>query len=351
MTEEARLSSVNAEPRGRRGRAISVALCTCDGERFLGEQLGSIAAQTRLPDELVVVDDRSSDGTVAIARRFADEAPFGVRVEVNERRLGPTKNFERAIGHCRGDFISLCDQDDVWVAERLAALERSLAEAPDAGLVFSDAEVVDERLLPLGYGFWSSISFTARERRLFDAGRAFEVLLRHTIVSGSTALFRASARDVILPIPETWMHDAWIALMISARSRLLPVDAPLSRYRQHAANEIGGRRRGAVERAARSLAAGPAAYDLAAAQFEEARERLLERPDAIAPGLRDRSLRLLDEKIAHMRRRALIGRSGLARVPMVLEELAWGRYHRYSNGMQSCWRDLLAPARRETGDS
>ncbi|MBC7931137.1 MAG: glycosyltransferase, partial [Rubrivivax sp.] len=94
---------------------LSIAMCTYDGGRYLAEQLASIAAQTRAPDELVVCDDRSRDETTSIVRRFAETAPFPVRLYVNEQNLGSTRNFEKAIGLCEGELIALSDQDDVWL--------------------------------------------------------------------------------------------------------------------------------------------------------------------------------------------------------------------------------------------
>jgi glycosyltransferase involved in cell wall biosynthesis len=342
----------SAVAQGRRERqTISVALCTFEGERYLSEQLESIASQVRPPDEIVLCDDRSSDGTVRVVRDFAARANVPVRVEVNERRLGTTKNFEKAISLCRGDLIALCDQDDVWMPRKLSILEAALAAAPDAGLAFSDAEVVDEDLKPLGYRFWKSIRLGERELMLIDEGRAFELLLRRTVVAGATSVFRASHRDAIIPMPASWVHDAWIALILSATSRIVAASTPLMKYRQHAASQIGGRRRSTFENATRSLAAGVKAYERAAEQFEEARERLGGSPDAIAVEHRALYLRLLDEKIAHMRRRARMPGRGPRRLPILAEELLSGRYHRYSNGMRSFWRDVLGSPRAETENS
>ncbi len=326
----------------RKRETISVALCVLDGERFIAEQLASLAAQARLPDELVLVDDGSSDGTVSIARTFAASAPFPVRVHVNERRLGVTKNFERALGLCRGSLIAMCAHDDVWLPPKLLVMERSLAEAPEAGLAFCDAVVVDGSLRPLGYTFWRAIGFGRRERALVEAGRAFELLLKRTVVGGTLSLFRGSYLDSILPIPATWQEDAWVGIMIAARSPLVAVPEALSRYRQHGTNVVGGAKRGVLEQMSRSLAGGREAYELAARQFEEARERLAGRPEVTARPTWQRDSSLLDEKIAHMRRRAGMSASRAARVPAVLGELFKGRYERYSNGMKSVWRDLVA---------
>jgi len=328
---------------------ISVALCTCDGERYLSEQLESVASQMRPPDELVLCDDRSTDGTVRVARSFAAKAPFPVRVEVNERRLGTTKNFEKAISLCRGDIIAMSDFDDVWMPRKLLVLEAALLVEPDAGLVFSDAEVVDEGLRPLGYRFWESIGLGREGLGLIHERRTFELLLKRTVVGGATSAFRASCRDTILPIPESWLHDAWIAFIISAGFRIIAASEPLMKYRQHSANQTGGRRRGFVEQGSRSFAAGAEAYGLAARQFEEARERLSSRPGAIRTEDRTLYLRFLDEKIAHLRTRERMAGRGPRRLPMLAGELVSGRYHRYSNGMKSFWRDLFAPSRTETG--
>src|ERR1043166_3411462 len=103
---------------------LSIALCTYNGAAFLREQLESIAAQTRTPDELVISDDQSTDGTLRLIEEFAETAGFPVRVSVNESNLGTAKNFEKAISLCRGDVIMLSDQDDVWHSDRLESVER-----------------------------------------------------------------------------------------------------------------------------------------------------------------------------------------------------------------------------------
>src|SRR5579872_6976848 len=101
---------------------ISVAMCTFNGGRYLGEQLESIGAQTQLPCELVVCDDHSTDDTIAILKRFQANASFPVRIVQNALRVGSTRNFDQAIGMARGGFIALCDQDDRWLPGKLKRL-------------------------------------------------------------------------------------------------------------------------------------------------------------------------------------------------------------------------------------
>src|ERR1700761_5047601 len=124
---------------------ISVALCTYNGGRFLPEQLASIQQQSVPPFELVVCDDRSTDDTVPTLRQFAAAAPFPVRIFCNEQNLGFIANFQRAIELCRGDLIALSDQDDVWYPKRLERTQGAFAAHPQVGLLFSDADIIDDR--------------------------------------------------------------------------------------------------------------------------------------------------------------------------------------------------------------
>ena len=80
--------------------AVSIAMCVYNGERFLHEQLASLEAQSLQPYELVVCDDKSSDGSLAIIRKFAETAPFTVRIFENTHNLGYVKNFEQVIQLC-----------------------------------------------------------------------------------------------------------------------------------------------------------------------------------------------------------------------------------------------------------
>ncbi|HEV2835287.1 MAG TPA: glycosyltransferase, partial [Pyrinomonadaceae bacterium] len=98
---------------------LSIALGTYNGAVYLKEQLESIAAQTRTPDELVISDDQSTDDTLRLIEEFAATAGFPVPLSVNESNLGTAKNFEKAISLCRGDVILLSDQDDVWHSDKL----------------------------------------------------------------------------------------------------------------------------------------------------------------------------------------------------------------------------------------
>lgn len=330
---------------------FSVAMCTYAGARFVGAQLESIAAQTRLPDELVVCDDRSPDETAQVVERFAAGAPFPVRLHVNARNLGSTKNFERAVSLCEGDLIALSDQDDVWLPPKLARLEEEFRRRPRAALVFSDAEVADESARPTGRRLWESVGVGREELERLRAGKGLGELLSGATVTGATAALRADLKELVLPIPEglPLIHDAWIALLAACVAEVSPVEEPLVLYRRHAGQQVGPLERKTAAGGFGALAAGEAAsalvranpYEATLAVARAARERLLE---FAGEGFETAAaLAELGARIAHLEARQKLPRSRLRRAVPVLRELLTLRYRHYSNGVASAAKDLLRP--------
>jgi hypothetical protein len=315
----------------------------------VGAQLESIAAQTRLPDELVVCDDRSPDETALIVERFAASAPFPVRLHVNERNLGSTKNFERAISLCEGDLIALSDQDDLWLPGKLARLEEEFQRRPRAALVFSDAEVADESARPTGRRLWESVRIGRDELERLRAGRGLGDLLSGATVTGATSALRADLKRLVLPIPEglPLIHDAWIALLAACVAEVSPVEEPLILYRQHAGQQVGPLERKTAAGGFGALAAGEGTgalaranpYETTLAVARAVRGRLLE---FAGEGFDDAAaLAELDARIAHLEARRGLPRSRLRRTLPVLRELLSLRYRHYSNGVASAAKDLL----------
>ncbi len=314
---------------------VSVAMASCQGERFIEEQLESIAQQSRPPDELVVVDDASTDTTFARVEQFAGRAGFAVRPQQNERRLGITRNFERAIAACTGDVILLADQDDVWLPEKIETLTGVLAREPETGAVFSDGEVVDATLSPHGTTLWQALGFDAGERARVRAGLAASVFLRHVVAAGTTMAFRAHFRDDALPFPDLRScHDAFTAFVIAARARISLVERPLIRYRVHGDNQIGIRRLGLRDQLAKAREQiDTDALGYAIDFFEAARSRLADADPQL--------LGAIDEKLAHARARRDLSPRLLERLGAVQREAWAGRYARFSYGWRSVAQDLF----------
>ena len=206
--------------------SISVAMCTYNGSRYIMEQLDSIAQQTLLPCELVVCDDGSTDSTLELLEAFSNQVSFPVRLHVNDVNLGSTKNFEKAMGFCTGDIIALADQDDVWIPSKLERIGEVFSAQPEVGVVFTDAVLVDSELRPMNLQLWKSVRFTRVQQWRLRNGGASAVLLKHNVVTGATMAFRASHRRKVLPIPQVWSHDAWIALLVSFFNRVEIIRGP-----------------------------------------------------------------------------------------------------------------------------
>ena len=314
---------------------VSVALCTFNGGRFLPQQLESIRNQTHAVDEIVACDDGSSDATCEILAGSS----LPIKLVQNPSRLGVTKNFEKAISHCTGKIILLCDQDDVWKPDKVEVLVNRL-QTGNAGLVFSNAEVVGEDLSPLGYRMWDSIWFDADEQERLRSGNALPVLLRHAVAAGSTLAFRSKYLPLLLPIPDLpHSHDIWITLLLACIGRIEPVDRDLICYRLHGGNEVGMRQYGLLDQirmAKHQIRTNTFAYlaDLHAAAYE----RLTSQTQwPVHPNL----LVMLEDKVRHSRRRDQLPRRLLPRLGTIGRELHRGNYRKFSYGYKSVLQDLF----------
>jgi glycosyltransferase involved in cell wall biosynthesis len=321
--------------------SVSVAMCIYNGARFLPKQLESIAAQTRLPDELVVCDDGSADESAEIIRKFATSAPFPVRLEINEKNLGATKNFEKAIGLCQGDLISLADQDDVWKPQRLSKLWRTLQGNPRAGYAFSNADLIDQRGSRLGRDLWDSVRFHGSLHNGFFAAGQVVSLVKRAAATGATMTFRASLKNILLPISPCFVHDYWISLLASCVGWYgVPIPESLIEYRQHEGQQIGALRNSILEKVRWARQVGPAEYSNRTQGYLDLRERLLL---AAANGWTcpPNHMDLVEEKIEHLSHRAVAhSKRGTARLGRVFSEVITGRYGRFSNSWVSVVEDL-----------
>jgi glycosyltransferase involved in cell wall biosynthesis len=317
--------------------AVSVALCTHNGAKFLQAQLASIAAQTRPPDELVISDDDSSDGTNTIVEAFAGKAPFAVRRLHNRPALGIAQNFARAVGECRGEVIFLCDQDDIWQPVKIQTMIAALAAQPDKTAAFSDLDIFDVNGQEALKTQWQLLGLDDAQLDVLEGPRAWEPLLRFSLVTGSALALRSSLRDRVLPVPPGWLHDEWIAFWAAARGELLPVRQALTSYRRHDLQHVGPATSGLW-----------AQYRYAKRQMNRSYfARLVMRAQALstyATRLEPDNARLcaaLREYVAHLNRRLELRASQPRRVGIVAKEFLRGNYSRFGYGWKSAAQDLL----------
>src|SRR5215210_4494281 len=124
---------------------VSIVIATYNGERFLRPQLDSLLQQTYSNIEIIAVDDCSSDNTLDILKEYQKKHK-NFQVYKNEKNIGLIKNFEKGIVLSKGDYISICDQDDIW---HLHKISRMMSEIGDCCMVYCDSEIIDENESPL----------------------------------------------------------------------------------------------------------------------------------------------------------------------------------------------------------
>lgn len=324
---------------------VSIALCTCNGEAFLPEQLASISAQTVRPGQIVIMDDASEDRTVPLLRRWLSEpaqAGMAATLIVNPARLGVRANFEAAIQRCNQDLVLLCDQDDVWAAAKIERIAAQFASDPELLFLFTDARLIDAGGRDLGSTLFETLGIGEAQRRGIDEGDPFEGFLRRNLATGATCAMRRALVGRALPIPPDWLHDEWLAVIASCLGRVRASPEPLIAYRQHGGNVIGARKRGLADltrlQASDRIAGNAYLYRRAQQLLERMEREEGLRADARS-GTRIDALR---SKVGHLDRRRALPSARMRRTGLVLAEMLRGGYARFSPGWQSVLGDLLA---------
>lgn len=231
---------------------ISVAMATYNGERFLCEQLQSLAQQIVKPYELVVTDDGSTDATLTMLKEFSARAPFPVHIHVNEARLGYGENFLKAASLCTGDWIAFCDQDDVWLPDKLARLTEIIRRQPKLNCIIHEALACDESLRVMGQRWRARINWILRSHV------AGALRFSYRVYAGFCICFRADMLTLVsvddrptLPNGARLPHDAWVTQLAYIFGGTQFLSAKLALYRRHSRAETANYRHGVAARFAR----------------------------------------------------------------------------------------------------
>ncbi len=320
---------------------LSIALVAYNREQFLREQLRSIIAQSRLPDELIIGDDCSTDRTADVISEFAAQAPFPVRRYINERNEGYSRNLEFGLQLCSGDVIVLCDDDDICLPPRLKMIETEFQRSAVTGLMLSNSALVDDELEPLGITLWDTVRFSGQQtgRILYNP---ISTLAKHFIAAGHVMAFRGSMRRYILPFPQRLPQgvfcDVWIALVLASVTRVVCVPESLVVHRLHA-EQIAGvrtlvssneRRKNRSEERRRI------------AEFVELIEEVIGHVSSLADTpFAEGNLKSLNRWAGHMKMQARLSEAKHRRLCLIAHAFLRGQYHRYSRGLLTAARDLL----------
>lgn len=206
---------------------ISVCIATYNGERYIREQLLSILPQLTRNDEIVISDDGSSDDTLKIIKNLY--SPL-IKIFYNNGVHGYTPNFENAIRHAKGDMLFICDQDDVWIPNKVEVCMELLKRYD---MVVSDATITDKDLTPIEQSFFASRGVY---RSLLGNVYKFGYL-------GCCMAFRRRVLEKALPFPENRIfctHDNWLFLVSKCYFRTHIIPEKLVLYRRHQHNVSSG---------------------------------------------------------------------------------------------------------------
>jgi glycosyltransferase involved in cell wall biosynthesis len=222
--------------------SVSVALATCNGRKYIRRQLDSIAAQTKIPAELVVTDDKSEDETVSIIDAFARTASFPVNIYRNETRLGYRANFMRAASLCRSELIGFCDQDDYWYPHKIAMLVEPFSD-PEVLLAYHNANVMTGEGEHIGTladrASPQSVMMPMSSNPFWPFALGFTQVFRRSLLQLNDLWPKSHDQyDLSQPLA----HDQWFFFLAAAFGRVAYIDEPLAAYMQHEGNTYGWRK-------------------------------------------------------------------------------------------------------------
>jgi len=203
---------------------ISVCLATYNGSAFIKEQLDSILIQIGVDDEVIISDDSSNDDTLDIIKNYKDHRIVIIESAPSASRLGVIKNFERALKSASGDYIFLCDQDDIWLKSKV---DESIKCLDENLLVVSDCQVVDASLKEITPSFFA--------HRGSQSGILNNIIKNSYL--GCCMAFKKELLNYALPIPQgAAMHDIWLGLVAETRGKVYFLNKALILFRRHGQN-------------------------------------------------------------------------------------------------------------------
>ncbi len=220
---------------------IAILMATYNGEKYLPEQIDSLLAQTCQDWHLYVHDDGSKDGTVSVIKEYMDKNPEKITLLDYPPQGGACRNFLSMMDKVDADYYMFCDQDDVWLPEKIALSLQDMRHQesfhPQKPVVIhTDLFIVDEHLSVTYDSLWSYTGkYPQYIRTLDDAGG-------HTsIATGCTMLFNKLAKECShISSEKAVMHDCWICLCtLKKRGIVYGIDKRLVLYRQHGTNCLG----------------------------------------------------------------------------------------------------------------
>lgn len=210
---------------------ISVCLATYNGQSTVKQQLDSIIQQLGQEDEIIIVDDCSTDNTVDIVSQVLQDFIGHSQIISNAVNRGPIRSFELALTKTAGDYIFLSDQDDIWLDDKVASVVAAFAKG--AQLVVHDGIVID------GHGQVIDQSWNH-----YNHNQISQSIWGNIVKNGFTGAMMAFTKKVkiaALPFPKNIvMHDQWLFQVSKIKHyQIINIEQPLMKYVRHGNNVTG----------------------------------------------------------------------------------------------------------------
>lgn len=215
---------------------ISVLITLYNGKEFLMEQLESVCNQTVRADEVVLCDDGSNDGTVQLVKQFIQERDLedSWRIYENERNMGYAENFYNGVSYTHGDCILFCDQDDIWMENKIEENINIMSKNEEIALLCTeyepyicskDAPVIPQQFMQYMKGDGSLERLELNHKTIFIGSE------------GCVMCVRRSFFDKIAPYHfENWAHDEFVWKLALAQGGCYFYHKPLIKRRMHSSN-------------------------------------------------------------------------------------------------------------------
>lgn len=217
---------------------ISVAMTTYNGEKFIREQLESIEGQELSVDEVVILDDASSDSTVELIQKFMKETSLNIRLYINKENRGYIKNFRKAIEKTKGEYIFLCDQDDIWYKDKTKVMI-SIMKKNNVGVLFTQYDIIDGKGIRLDNNEYRINGEKKYGDNLIQK-ITLERMVYGNIAPGCTYAFTKDIKELYLRAVDTELiHDYSIALIGACLGKSFYLNKKTIAYRIHSSNSIG----------------------------------------------------------------------------------------------------------------
>ncbi|MCW2765080.1 MAG: glycosyl transferase family 2 [Nocardioides sp.] len=205
-----------------------------NGALFIRDQIDSILAEIGPDDELIIVDDASTDGTIAVIRAIPDAR---LRVVARDQNIGYAATFEEALSLAKGDHVFLADQDDVWPSGRVDVMQRALA---DHAVVAGNVAILDgpdHLRSPFGAHDWR----LSGGQVVHPWATVLGLALSNVPYFGSAMAVRRDFLKLALPFPASAreLHDGWLALLGLMAGSMVHVEDRVVRRRVHGGNTTG----------------------------------------------------------------------------------------------------------------